>query len=497
MNPNWTHDPPQLPLLLWETPPGLELLLAQEGVPFLRIRDAHRLAFGQGRFVLHDSRRITAQRLRATLGPEHVPIDIDSLRPRGERDPFKEVLATDSVTTSWNIEGTNLTERVARVDRAAIRSQIMNALRPKILEAGGIWARLAAYPYPYRSAFNFRVDLDEPNPDDYERFAQARTPLNDCTTHFISTAAYGGFEAILKDVGRFDAQSHGHFHTVYRGVKSNLRNLANAHRLLESSQIIAEGFAAPGGRWNHALDHALEAMLYRYSSDFQVGYDDRPFFPWVGDRFSSVLQVPVHPICEGLFLEAGAANPRRISNHFRSVLQSKVAAGEPAFLYGHPEQRLGRWPEILKNLASAIAGQDLLWRTTMTAFARWWVWRAQRRWSIVGKGPGLIEVQLDHWDSAYPLGLEIQRGEHIARIPITSPRQSIRLDHLAFERRGPRIDPPAATPFRRPWGLRQTVREAIDWETVTPVAELPTESLRDLIKKGLRHWRERGGPHGR
>ena len=30
-----------LPLLLWKTPPGLELILAQEGVPFETVKDAH------------------------------------------------------------------------------------------------------------------------------------------------------------------------------------------------------------------------------------------------------------------------------------------------------------------------------------------------------------------------------------------------------------------------------------------------------------------------
>ena len=41
----------------------------------------------------------------------------------------------------------------------------------------------------------------------------------------------------------------------------------------------------------------------------RLNYDDLPFFPWRGDRFSAVLQVPIHPICEGLFFDAGARDP--------------------------------------------------------------------------------------------------------------------------------------------------------------------------------------------
>jgi signal transduction histidine kinase len=49
---------PLLPLLLWDTPPGLELALAQEGVAFRKLRHFHPLAFQGGRFVLYDSRRV-------------------------------------------------------------------------------------------------------------------------------------------------------------------------------------------------------------------------------------------------------------------------------------------------------------------------------------------------------------------------------------------------------------------------------------------------------
>ena len=77
------------------------------------------------------------------------------------------------------------------------------------MRAGGFWARLAPFPFPYRSAFNFRADLDEPVAEDYARFARARRPLADCCTHFVSTNAYGENPAVLQDLHRFDTQSHG------------------------------------------------------------------------------------------------------------------------------------------------------------------------------------------------------------------------------------------------------------------------------------------------
>ncbi len=41
----------------------------------------------------------------------------------------------------------------------------------------------------------------------------------------------------------------------------------------------------------------------------------------------------------------------------------------------------------------------------------------------------------------------------------------------------------------RPLGLKAAVRQALDWETVTPLDELPAASLAGRLKKGLRWWK--------
>ena len=134
-------------------------------------------------------------------------------------------------------------------------------------------------------------------------------------------------------------------------------------------------------------------------------------------------------------------------------------------------------------------GDPLLWRVTLTEFARWWRWRAERRWSLVPRGDLRFEVQLDEWSRSFPLGLEIVRGNHVSRVPITGPRMSLRLDDLAYERRAGPAEIPSPTPARRPPGWKSAVRTALDWETVTPLADLPASSLSDRVKKGLRWWR--------
>jgi hypothetical protein len=490
---------PVLPLLLWETPPGLELILAQEGVPFVRVQDRHPLAFRGGRFVLYDGRRAGSARLGALLSPRHTALDVDAIRRQEGADLLGEVLDTRAAPATWRIAGFDLTERVARRDKAALRRRVVGRLRDAVTRAGGLWARLAPFPFPYRSAFNFRADLDEPCPDDYARFARARRPLLDCTTHFVSTSAYGDQPKVLANLKGLDVQSHGHYHVVYRDREANRRNLHRAHDVLTRAGIHPSAFAAPEGRWNVGLDEVVEGLGYHYASEFHLGHDDLPFYPWRAGRFSTVLQVPIHPVCEGLFLEAGAIDGRVIAAHLARVVRSRVEAGEPAFIYGHPERRLARFPGILATLAEEVARHDLLWRVTLTEFARWWRWRSQRRWSLVPKADGRLEVQFDEWDEHYRLGLEIQRGPHAALLPVTGPRMALGLDALAYERRSVRVDLPAPIAARRPLGLgwKAAVRSALDWETVTPVEDLPVDSLAALLKKRLRLWRERGAGPGK
>ena len=479
-----------LPLMLWETPPGLELALAQEGVPFVRVREPHPLAFRGGRFVLFDGRKVTPSELRASLSIDHSALDVDLLR-RGERvDPFCSLIDTGRAPATWSIEGLSVVERVSRRPKARIRRKLVDQIREAVTLAGGIWARLSPYPFPYKSAFNLRLDLDEHEPDDYRRFADARRPLDGCSTHFVSTAAYGGSVGVLRDLRGVDAQSHGHHHFVYREPEANRRNLERAHNLLIDSGFAPEGFAGPHGRWNEGIDEVLEGLGYSYSSDFQLGYDDFPFFPWRGDRFSKVLQVPVHPLCEGVFFEAGG-DARTVADHFARVVRAKVGAGEPAFVYGHPERRLGRHPEIVRELAGAVDRESLLWKTTLTEFARWWRWRGERRWSVVPRAEGRFEVQFEEWDPSYPLALEVIRGQHVAVIPLIGPRTAFARQGLAYERREPRAHLPSPSIHRGPVGIKAAVRSALDWETVTPVDELSRSGIAARVKRELRRWKER------
>lgn len=481
--------PPLLPLVLWRTPPGLEMALRQDGVSFVVADPRQPLSLRRGRFVLHDGRVVPTSEACRRVGADQTPIDIDVLRRGEEGDPFARLLSTEAGEGRWLVSGHELRERVGLVDRAALRTRLLDRLRDQVLAQGGQWLRIAPCPFPYRGAFNFRVDLDEPYPHDYFAFAAARRPIDACTTHFVSTAAYGEQEAVLADLARLDTQSHGHFHHVYRDVRQNARNLARADGLLRARGIQPSGFAGPSGRWDLGLAEVIEKLGYEYSSEFQIGHDDWPFWPWLGDRFSSVLQVPIHPVCEGLFLEAGITDPDTIAAYFLEVLARKLEAGLPAFLYGHPERRLGRFPRVVSAIAEAALASEGVWRVGLTEFARWWRWRDGLSWSVVERGPGWVEVVFDDWDTRYPVAIELVRPQHVARLAIAGALTPVPLEGLVYERRRVRADSPGPLLRRGPWGLKAAARRALDWELVTPLHELPSQTWADRLKWGLRRWK--------
>jgi peptidoglycan/xylan/chitin deacetylase (PgdA/CDA1 family) len=486
----YAPTPAALPLLLWRTPPGLQLVLGQEGVPFETVKEAHPLAFRGGRFVLFDGRTTPQESLVGLLTPEQVAIDVDALRQGEPIDPFDALVDPRSARASWNVGPHRLSERVARRPKAWIRRRVVAWLREAVTRAGGVWIRLASFPYPYHSAFSFRADLDEPVPEDYHRFADARRPLADCCTHFVSTHAYAHHPSVLKDLRDHDTQSHGHFHHVYREPEANRLNLERAHRILRSFGFEPSGFAGPHGRWSPDLDDALEDLGYLYSSDFQLGYDDLPFYPWKGDQFSRILQIPVHPVCEGLFVEAGVDDPRVVGEYLAQVVAARLDAGELAIAYGHPERRLGRMPEVLRILARVVADRPLAWRATFSDLSRWWRWRAEQKWMVIPRDDQRVDIHFDDWDGEYDFALEIHRGDFYCSLPVTGPRMSLSLTGLAYQRRvesDQLPDPPAVD--RGSLSLKRAVQTAIDWEMVTPLAEIPRSSLPNRVKRGLRWWK--------
>ncbi len=473
---------PLLPLELDRVPRGLVVALRQEGVPTCERGDRP-----EGRFVLFDGRR----GLDRPPAAWQVPIDIDSLRRGCDEDPFEAMLDEGSAQCRWEVTGLALTERVARVDRRQVRRHIIARLRQRIEQAGGVWMTLAAYPFPYRSAVNFRIDHDRYDPEDFRSTLAALGDYSGATSHYLSGEAYESHADILGHFAGLDVGSHGYHHRVYRTEAENYENVERGMAVLERNGLTPSGFSAPGGQYHRSLAAALDRLGIGHSSEISRAYDDWPFQP----DGSSVLQMPAHPITLGLFLanvrgegvrRAAAAQQavRAACDYFRQIARAKYHAGEPVFFHGHPTGRLGRYPQVLRAVFDTAAGFAAVWPTTLTRFAAWWRARAMVRLRLEGHGEQYT-VLAEGLSRRWPVAVEYWRGERVARLPLAGSTTRFSPGAIAYENRSRR---PTVQPVRvdGPHGLGDHLLRLFDRGGKTPSDETEPTHWRRWAARTLR-----------
>ena len=339
--------------------------------------------------MLHDSRTET----RWALSSGQTAIDVDRLRRGWDEDPLEMLSNYGSSRYCWEIDGLSLTEEIARVDKRDVRRKVLHRLRTRIEASGGIWLRVSAFPFPNRSAFNFRIDYDAYDPADFRAMLRAVADHEHGTSHFVNGAAYEPHREALRLMGGLDVGSHGYWHHTYQTLDENVRNIRRGIETLRSAAIEPNGFAAPMGRFNGQLLEALKKLGISHSSEFALAYDELPFFPATGD----LLQIPINPVCLGTFLaaakQAGLQSAGEIDrvvesagDYFDRTIRAKYGLGEPIFLYGHPTGRLGRHPRLMHRIFETVSQLGAVWETTLTEFAHWWRARARVRLTATREG---------------------------------------------------------------------------------------------------------------
>jgi hypothetical protein len=489
---DFSTSPPLLPLVLDDVPQGLRQALSQEGVPCCNRRQGP----VEGRFVLFDSR----MGRRCPLGPRQVAIDVGRLCGSATCDPLAKLVDEQAAVHQWQIGGLTITEEIAAVDKRAVRREVLDALRLRIEEQGGVWIRVAAFPFPYRSAFNFRLDYDHYAPDDFSSTLEAIAGSESSTSHYVNGSALASCGDALARLRGLDVGSHGFWHHTYRTVEENLRNVGRGIEMLRSAGIEPAGFVAPHGRFNRTLLIALQTLGVTHSSEFGLAYDELPFAAGTG----AVLQIPIHPVCLEIFLEAVAASRpvwrpgltaddaiRSAIDYYRELIELRCRAGEPAFLYGHPTGRRGRQTDVLRAILESVSPLAAVWRTTLGRFHAWWRARASVQLSAVRQGERLA-VTVARSAPGWRLGIEYLRGPRVALLPLEGETVSFAPDALAYESRETSRGP-APTRVQRVEGLRGRVRRWIDWELVTPVDQIGTGNWQNWTKRTLRRlWKEEG-----
>ena len=485
--------PPLLPLLLDAVPDAVATMLTQEGVPTARFQPGR----SNGTFVLFDSRgsHVRGRRERPSLTSQQHAIDLDVVRRELSRhgfrsDPFAAFTTSGTCRAAWRVGEWEAIEEIAAVDRRELRERVLGVIRREVAKLGGVWLRMAPYPLPYRTVANFRFDHDEFVAGDFQRTLDAIAGHEAMTTHFVCGATHEAHPEALRQLVGLDVGSHGYRHHTYRTAAENRANIARGIESLRGCGLEPHGFAAPHGRYNAGLAAALQALEITHSSEFGLAYDELPFFP----AGSETLQLPIHPFCLGITLEAAAtdeATRARVVNaateRFLLAAAALNDARLPIFLYGHPDGRVGRYPELLRRVLGAIESLPDVWRTTMSEFQHWWRLRGRVELEVHADGDGWL-VAAERLPARYACAAEVHCGDGVATIPLGRARIRVERSALTFVARKPVILP-ATRRLPAVVDVRAMIRRALDWERVTPVDEIDTRRLTGLMKKTIRRIR--------
>lgn len=480
---------PLLPLVLDRVPRGLRLALSQEGVPWVS-RKTSAIA---GRFVLYDSQASDNKKPArpVALSPGQTRIDIQELRDDEPIDPFTALVDDRAVRMTWdlasrNLPGTTVSEEVSRYDKRAIRDRLLQRLRQRIESHDGLWLRLAPVPFPYRTAFHFRVDHDAFDPNDFDRLLDSLAGYENAVTHYLNGRALENFtdDAIARLRG-WDVGSHAYYHHTYRTEEENVQNLERGIETIVRRGIDPVGFVAPCGRYNSSLQAAMARLGISHAGEFGLAYDDWPFWPARKQDASTrlahdVLQIPVHPICLGLF-----EDPHQWLDYLIREAQARYQVGEPLFFYGHPTGRLGRYPELLTQFLKTIDQMETVWKTTARRMAEWWRVRAMVKLSVRREG-GMVIVRREGPRPKFRLAVETFRGERSALIAMEEPELRFSPESIAWQRSVSldHLKRPIGQPCR--FGLRDRFKQAIDWEKETPIEEILLDGWRGQCKRTFR-----------
>ncbi len=387
-------------------------------------------------------------------------------------------------------------ERVALFPGYRDRDILSRALMMSFHVRGLPFVRLWYYPKSCKSVFNFRFDLDEDTGNDLEHIAEASKEFKDCTTWFVSCASFEKNAHKIKrliDDG-FDVQSHGYYHHTYGDRSQNELNIRKSIDYIAGLSGLVEGFAAPMGRWNEGLQLVLERLGLLYSSEFSLDYDDLPFYPVLHGRPSSVLQIPIHPICWGIYKDAGIGDDNAIKEYMQKVIINKHYARLPVLIYGHPSESIGKNPALLKAIYKTAGSLSDVSRVRLSDLAKWWRNRDKVRFKdvVFNASKKTISYAIKGGTHISDLCLNIQiKPDKVSYHSIAGPCGEICLDGLKYEEiRNLKADPDlyreAVCKKSRLKRLKEGVVAMLDWEECTPLGEIKRNSIASNLKYVLR-----------
>ena len=321
-------------------------------------------------------------------------------------------------------------ELVSLVSKGNIRRIIVNALHHLHSIRNLPYVHTWYYPRNYNTAFSFRVDVDKFLDEGINYVLGFLKKEKIRITWFISAIDGKNHMNGIKRLydAKQDIQSHAYEHLIYKSLEENYSNIRKSNEILGRIKKPIKGFCAPFGHWNKNLDLALEKLNYDYSSDYSLDYDNFPFYPFIENRDSRILQIPIYPTCIAL-MHMRLYSREMMKDYLSYLIQMQYKKQMPLFLYDHPNDGIAEYPEIFFHTIKEIKKLHNTWLTTLTEFSCWWKKRESTNFKAEIKDNN-INITTKNKDKDIYIRI-ITKGHKEMRLPLI--REKIDLNKITAE----------------------------------------------------------------
>jgi hypothetical protein len=258
-------------------------------------------------------------------------------------------------------------ENVSSVSKGSIRRFITSIIEYLYMRRDLPFIQKWYYPDAAPSIFTFRIDSDQGTREQIRSLYDACDRFEIPATWFLDTHSHEAWLDFFRNFRRQEIGVHCYQHLVSDTEEENLVNFSRAVSLLQKAGIRPTGAAAPFGKWNESIQLTFENIGAAFSSEFSLDYDDLPFYPRVKERFSTIPQLPIHPVCMGSMLGA-RFSASDMAHYFLRVAEEKIADGEPVCFYHHPTHRHF---EVLHTVFQFIRERNIP-VLSYSEYASWW-----------------------------------------------------------------------------------------------------------------------------
>ncbi len=272
-------------------------------------------------------------------------------------------------------------EDMAAVVKKNVRRVVVDVLKRAFFRKGLPFAHKWYYPGSYRSVLCFRGDADGGPRENFRKWLRTVRPFASCTSVFFCTSRYAHKRDLIASAARtgLEVGSHNHWHIVHPDSLTNQIALNRAENILSSVGCNPRGFVSPAYFWRASMYRHLEERGYDYASSFGISHDSIPYHPVVGKRTSRILEIPFHCLGDRFPRFDIPLDSDITRRFFNELIDKKYLAGEPMFLYGHPDKagRMGTTPELVRFILEVATSRSDVWPIQLSTYARWWQMRGQ------------------------------------------------------------------------------------------------------------------------